>query len=461
MIDIFRKYVPDYLRLLKLATPLVLTQAGQMSVQLIDNAMIGRVGTVDLAAASFANNIYVVIMLFGLGIFLGVTPLVGRARGAGDQRRVASIMKSGFALSGLVIPAMALASWALSWAMPHMGQTDEVVRLAVPYYRTLVISLIPLLLFALLKQIGEGLGNTLAAMLATIVANLVNVGLNYVLIFGKLGFPELGLLGAGYATIVSRLVAPVLLYIVFMYLSPIRRYFTLMRAVRAAREELVKIFTVGLPIAGQMVLEVSAFAFSGVMMGWLGDVPLASHQIAMGLATFTFMLGNGVAQAATIQISFQLGNRDFREVKLISYAAAQIVIAYMGLCGLGFLLLRHQLPYLFTNDLRVIAQSASLLAVAALFQLFDGLQIVCIGILRGFADVRAPMFISGFSYIAIGLSVSYLCAFTTGLGPEGIWYGFVAGLIAAGVLLSLRIRARIRGLEAVSAAVPGVKLSFE
>jgi len=461
MIDIFRKYVPDYLRLLKLATPLVLTQAGQMSVQLIDNAMIGRVGTVDLAAASFANNIYVVIMLFGLGIFLGVTPLVGRARGAGDQRHVASIMKSGFALSGLVIPAMALASWALSWAMPHMGQTDEVVRLAVPYYRTLVISLIPLLLFALLKQIGEGLGNTLAAMLATIVANLVNVGLNYVLIFGKLGFPELGLLGAGYATIVSRLVAPVLLYIVFMYLSPIRRYFTLMRAVRAAREELVKIFTVGLPIAGQMVLEVSAFAFSGVMMGWLGDVPLASHQIAMGLATFTFMLGNGVAQAATIQISFQLGNRDFREVKLISYAAAQIVIAYMGLCGLGFLLLRHQLPYLFTNDLRVIAQSASLLAVAALFQLFDGLQIVCIGILRGFADVRAPMFISGFSYIAIGLSVSYLCAFTTGLGPEGIWYGFVAGLIAAGVLLSLRIRARIRGLEAVSAAVPGVKLSFE
>jgi multidrug resistance protein, MATE family len=445
-----KKYLPDYLKLLKLAAPLVLTQAGQMTVQLIDNAMVGRYGTTELAAASFANNIYIVIMLFGLGIFLGVTPLVGHTRGAGDDRQVASIMKSGFVLSGLLIPVITLISWSLTWIMPHMGQTNDVVRLAIPYYRTLVVAIIPFLLFTLLKQIGEGLGNTLIAMVATVVANLINVFFNYIMIFGKFGFPELGLLGAGYATLISRIAMPLLLYAGFMYLKPIRKYFSLMRTARATFHEVRRIFSVGLPIAGQLILEVSAFAFSAVMMGWIGDVPLASHQVAMGLASFTFMVANGVAMATTIRLSFQLGTRDFESIERLSFSAVQIVVTYMGLCGLGFLIFRHQLPNIFTTDGRVIEQAASLLMVAALFQLFDGLQVVCLGILRGFADVKAPMFIAGFSYTFIGLSVSYLCAFTLKMGPEGIWYGFLAGLVVAGSLLALRIRKKIRGLSIVA-----------
>jgi MATE family multidrug resistance protein len=441
-----QKYFPYYLRLLKLATPLVLTQAGQMTVQLIDNAMVGRFGTAELAAASFANSIYVVIMLFGLGIFLGVTPLVGHARGAGDDRQVAVIMKSSIALSALLIPCITLISWSLTWIMPYMGQTDDVVRLAVPYYRTLVLAIVPFLLFVLLKQIGEGLGNTVMEMVATIVANLLNVVLNYIMIFGKLGFPALGLLGAGYATLISRIAMPLVLYAGFMYLKPIRHYFVLMRAAKATLHGVIRIFSVGLPIAGQLVLEVSAFAFSAVMMGWLGDVPLASHQVAMGLASFTFMIANGVAMATTIRISFQLGTRDFESMERVSYSAVHLVVTYMGLCGLCFMLFRHQLPHIFTPDMRVIDQAASLLMVAALFELFDGLQVVCLGILRGFSDVKAPMFIAGFSYTVIGLSVSYVCAFTFKMGPEGIWYGFLAGLIAAGILLALRIRKRIRDL---------------
>jgi multidrug resistance protein, MATE family len=442
-----KKFFPEYLRLLKLAIPLVLTQAGQMTVQLIDNAMVGHYGTAELAAASFANNIYIVIMLFGLGIFLGVTPLVGCARGANDDPQVAGIMKSGFALSGLMIPVITLISWSLIWIMPHLGQTEEVVRLAIPYYRTLVIAIIPFLLFTLLKQIGEGLGNTLVAMAATIVANLINVVFNYIMIFGKFGFPEMGLLGAGYATLISRIAMPLLLYAGFMYLKPIRHHFSLMRTVQATLQGVGRIFRIGLPIAGQLILEVSAFAFSAVMMGWMGDVPLASHQVAMGLASFTFMIANGVAMATTIRVSFQLGTRDFESMEGLSYSAVQLVVTYMGLCGLGFLLFRHQLPYIFTADMRVIDQAASLLIVAALFQLFDGLQIVCLGILRGFADVKAPMFIAGFSYTIIGLSVSYLCAFTLKMGPEGIWCGFLAGLVAAGILLAFRIRKKICELE--------------
>ena len=446
----FRKYFPHYRALLSLAMPLVLTQVGQMTVQLIDNAMVGHYGTAELAAASFANSVCVVIMIFGLGIFLGVTPLVGNARGANEDLQAAVIMKSGFVLSVLLIPVVTLLAYSLIWFMPYMGQSAEVVRLAIPYYRTLAISMVPFLLFALLKQIGEGLGNTLIAMLATFAANLINVVLNYIMIFGKLGFPELGLLGAGVATLISRIAMPVLLYAGFIYLKPLKHYFILMRSARSALKEVKNILGVGLPIAGQLVLEVSAFASSTVMMGWLGEVSLASHQVAMGLATFTFMIANGVAMATTIRVSYQLGTRDFDSVQKASYSAVHLVVTYMGLCGLCFLFLRHQLPYLFTADEHVIIQTASLLAIAALFQLFDGLQVVCLGILRGFADVKAPMFIAGISYIIVGLSVSYVCAFALKMGPEGIWYGFLAGLFFAGSLLAARIRKRIHNLLAIA-----------
>jgi MATE family multidrug resistance protein len=439
-----RQYLPYYSKLLKLAAPLVLTQAGQMTVQLVDNAMVGRFGTAELAAASFANSIYVVIMLFGLGVFLGITPLIGRARGAGDDRQVASFMKNGFALSGLLIPVVTLLSWSMTWMMPYMGQPEEVVRLAIPYYRTLVIALIPLLFFTMLKQIGEGLGNTIVEMVATIAANLLNVILNYILIFGKFGFPALGLLGAGYATLISRLAMPLVLYLGFRRIQAIWHYFSLTRASGVSFRGVLSIFGLGLPIAGQLVLEVSAFTLSAIMMGWMGSVPLASHQVAMGLASFTFMIANGVAMATTIRVSYQLGTRDFESMERVAYSAVHLVVTYMGLCGLGFLLFRRQLPFLFTTDTRVIVQSASLILIAALFELFDGLQVVCLGILRGFADVKAPMLIAGFSYIVIGLSTSYLCAFTLNMGPEGIWYGFLAGLAAAGFLLALRIRKRIR-----------------
>jgi MATE family multidrug resistance protein len=434
----------EYGRVIRLALPLVLTQAGQMTVHLVDNAMIGRVGTTELAAASFANSIYVVIMLFGIGVFMGVTPLVSRARGGRDDLAAAALMKSSLAFSGLLIGAVTALAAAVALAMPLMGQTDAVVRLSLPYYGLLALSTIPLLTFILLKQIGEGLGNTTAAMGATVIANLVNVTGNYVLIFGKFGFPELGLLGAGYATLLSRIVSPLLLVALFACVPSIRASFALMRRVRASFARFARVLSVGLPIAGQMVLEVAAFSWSAVMMGWLGEVPLASHQIAMGLATFSFMIANAVAMATTIRVSFTLGGADYGSLRRLAWSAMHVAGASMGCCALAFLLLRHDIPRLFTPDGRVIAQAASLLAIAALFQVFDGLQITCIGILRGFADVRVPMLISGFSYMVIGLGMSWFLAFRLGFGPEGIWFGFLAGLAAACVLLVLRIRMQLR-----------------
>jgi MATE family multidrug resistance protein len=438
-----RQYFSYYSRLLKLAIPLVLTQAGQMTVHLIDNAMIGHYGTAELAAASFANGIYIIVMLMGLGVYMGITPLVGRACGADDRHQAAVIMRSGFALSAWLIPSITLIAWSVAWALPFMGQTDEVVRLSIPYFRTLVAANIPFLLFILLKQIGEGLGNTIVAMAVTIVSNLLNVFFNYALIFGKFGFPELGLLGAGYATFISRLAMPLLIYAVFMRHKSIGPAFALMRKVKANAREIRKIFGIGLPIAGQLVLEVSAFSFSAVMMGWMGKVPLAAHAVAIGLASFTFMAANGVAMATTIRVSFQLGNRNYEGVKQVCLSALHLVLTYMAICGLALLLLRHKLPYIFTEDPEVILTAVPLLAIAALFQLFDGLQVICLGILRGFADVKIPMCVAAVSYIIIGLSVSYFCAFTLNLGPRGIWYGFLAGLLSAAILLALRIRSKL------------------
>lgn len=443
-----KEYLPFYKRLLKIAFPLVLTQAGQMSVQLIDNAMVGRVGTAELAAASFANSIFVIIMVFGLGILLGLTPLISHSLGSGDEKIVAYHIKNGFILTLIAASILTLVTFSLTAFMPYMGQSEDVVKLAIPYFKTLAISLIPLLLFIFLKQTGEGFGNTILAMYATLIANLINIVLNYLLIYGKFGFPELGLLGAGYATLISRIVTPLFLFVCFRKVSPINHFIAISQKIKASKEEVLRIFKLGLPIAGQLVLEVSAFAIGAIMMGWLGSVPLAAHQVAMGMASFTFMLANGVAQASTIRVSFQLGQKDYDSMEKVSFSAIHIVVVYMGICGILFFTLRNILPMIFTTDPVVIKQAASLLMMAALFQLFDGLQVVSLGILRGFKDVNAPMLIAGISYLIIGLPISYVFAFVLGFGPEGIWFGFVGGLISAAILLSFRIRKNIREVEA-------------
>lgn len=435
-----KQYYPYYNRLFKLAIPVVLTQAGQMVVHLVDNAMVGRVGTTELAAASFANSVFMVIMVFGMGIIFGITPLLGHAIGAKKDKEAASIIKNGAFMASIVTVALFIFSWAITWAMPYMGQSEEVMQLAIPYYRVLCASLIPFLGFLLFKQIGEGLGNTFIAMVATITANVLNIILNYLLIFGKLGFPELGLMGAGYATLISRIIMPFILYFGLMMVHRYKFYFKLSRTIRLSKSKLFTLIQTGYPIAVQMVLEVSIFAFGAVMMGWINDVSLAAHQIALGLAGFTFMIANGVGMATTIRVSIQYGENNTKGIKMASFASFHLVLAYMVFTAAGFFLLRYQLPRFFTTDPEVIHQSAILLMVAGVFQIFDGLQVVSLGILRGIADVKIPMLIAAFAYMLIGLPISYACAFLLDLGPMGIWFGFVAGLGLTGIFLAFRIK---------------------
>ena len=437
------QYFPFYRRNLLLAYPVILSLLGQVSVALVDNAMVGRVGTVELAAASFANNVFMIGMIFGMGITFGLTPLTGQTFGKGDLRKATQWLKNGILTFQSAAFVLTLVMLGIYFLLPYMGQTEEVLDAARPYYLWLCASMIPFILFFTFKQFFEGIGNTRLAMTITLTANFVNILFNYLFIYGKFGFPELGLTGAGIGTFISRIVMPVMFLATIFRKSRYRRYLILAHHQEIRWIDIRKILKIGIPIALQLIVEMSAFSVGAIMMGWLGEVPLAAHQVAIGLASATYMISLGISSASTIRVSHQMGTRDFPAMRTAAYAAAHLALLFMSLMGLLFILFRHHLPLIFTSDRQVIELAANLLVVAAFFQVFDGLQVVMLGNLRGMADVKIPMVIAFLAYLGIGLPASWAFAFPLGAGAEGIWYGFLLGLGIAGILFFFRFRANL------------------
>ena len=439
-----KDYTPFYKRNLHLAFPVVLSQIGQVTVSLADNIMVGHVGTPELAASSFANNVFMIGMFFGMGITFGTTPLTGKAFGKGNLKEVVIFLKNGFfthLFTGFVLGLFMLSVYFL---LPFMGQTPEVLRLARPYYLLLCASYIPFILFFSLKQFFEGIGNTSMAMIITLTTNIINVAINYVFIFGKFGFPELGLNGAGIGTLIARIFMPVL-FSFYIFKNPrFRRYFILARLQRFYRDRIIMLLIIGIPIGFQIIVEVIAFGAGAVMMGWLGETPLAAHQVAIGMASLTYMVSLGISQANTIRVSHQMGIKDFRSLKMAAYASTHLVLLFMGFMGLVFVFARNILPLIFTYDSEVIRIASGLLVIAAIFQIFDGLQVVMLSSLRGMADVKLPMYIAFFSYLLLGIPTSYVFAFLLNSGPLGIWYGYLIGLGTAGILFFLRFQHNLR-----------------
>ncbi len=423
-----------------MAIPVIFSQIGQVTVNLADNIMVGHLGTTELAAASFAINIFHVGMLFGLGITLGITPLVGQSLNSQNPSNIGSWFRNGVLVNFIASLLLCAAMSSVVLFMNRMGQSDEVVEKAIPFYLLHVASLIPLMLFFSFKQFFEGIGNTRIAMVITVIINLVNIVLNYVLIYGKYGFPELGLNGSGYASLIARLIMPVIFVMVMLKRPAFRVYLT--EAIHSGFEKLKikRIISIGLPIGLQMVIEILAFSLGAIMLGWISKESLAGHQVAISMAAMTYMISFGLASGTTIRVSHAFGEHNQKEVKHAIYASLHIVIAFMSLMGILFVLLRNQVPLLFTSDPAVIKVAAGLLVVGAFFQVFDGIQVVLLGALRGLADVRIPMFMAFFSYIVVSLPISYLLAFTFNFGYSGVWIGFVFGLSTAAVLFGLRLR---------------------
>ncbi len=440
-------YLPFYKRNLALAFPIVLSQIGQVSVSLIDNMMVGHVGTTELAAAAFANSVFMIGMVFGMGLTFGLTPLVGKAYGNNDLKTTTIWLKNGIFSHLVASVGLTLIMFSIYLFLPVMGQPPEVLRLAGSYYLLLCASYLPFMLFFTFKQFFEGLGNTKMAMQITLTANVVNIVVNYVLIFGKFGFPEMGLNGAGIGTLVSRIIMPILFTYFVLKNIRFKRYFILAHYQPMIRQRVISLLKIGLPIGFQLIVEVSAFGIGAVMMGWLGEIALAAHQVALGLATFTYMIALGVSQANTIRVSHQMGLKDYTSMRRASYASTHLVLIFMTVTALAFIIGRNFLPWLFTTDAEVISIAASLLIVAAVFQLFDGLQVIMLSTLRGMADVTTPMFIAFIAYLLIGIPTSYVFAFILNAGPQGIWYGYLVGLSTAGVLFYLRFKRNLRKLD--------------
>lgn len=443
---VFKTYLPFYKRNLKVAIPVMLSQAGQVMVQQVDNMMVGSVGTVELAAAAFANSVFVLGLVFAMGFTFGMTPLIGHAFAKGDQEKTASLLKNSFVLNIALTIALVVLLWITSYFFDYMGQTAEVVDLASNYYRILVISLLPFILFFTFKQFAEGLADTKIAMMITLVSNVINIALNYLLIFGNFGAPELGLDGAGYATFVARLAMPIMFLWFFVKKDKFNVYFKQVFEIKTEWQKILELLKVGFPIATQIILEVAAFALSGIMMGWIGVVPLAAHNIALGLASVTFMVVTGIGSGTTIRVSHQYSLKDYESMRKAAWASIHMVVAIMSMTAILFALFRFQLPWLYTSDKEVINVAAQLLIMAAIFQVFDGAQVVLLSILRGLADVRKAMIYAFIAYILINIPISYVLAFVFNLGPIGIWIGFVFGIGIASVLFFLRIQNQFKKL---------------
>lgn len=437
-------YIPYYKRNLHLALPVVISQIGQVSVSLVDTMMVGHVGTTELAAASFANSVFVNGMVFGMGITFGMTPLIGKAYGKGNMPEALKWLKNGIFTHTIASVILTAIMTSVYFFLPRMGQTPEVTALAGPYYLILCASYIPFILFFTLKQFFEGLGNTRMAMKITITANLLNIIFNYLFIYGKFGFPEMGLNGAGIGTLISRVAMPLIFIFYITQNSLLLSYFKEAHKLTIEREKIISLLRIGIPIAFQIIVEVIAFSLGAIMMGWHGKVQLAAHQVAIGLATFTYMISLGVSQANTIRVSHQMGEQNYQGLKMAAFASTHLVLAFMSVTAVLFIVTRNYLPYLFTTDTKVISIAAGLLIIAAVFQVFDGLQVVMLSTLRGMADVKIPMFFAIISYLFIGLPVSYFFSFVLNTGPVGIWYGYVAGLGIAGIMFYLRFRFNLK-----------------
>lgn len=435
---------PYYKRVLNLAFPVILSQAGQIMVQLVDNAMVGHLGAEPLAGVSFANSVFFMLFVLGTGMSLGLTPLVGEMYSVSNYRKSAAYLQNSILFYGLMGIGIFLMAMIVRPFMWYMGQTPEVVAQAVPYFTYVAISVIPFMVFASFKQFLEGIGNTKVAMAIIITSNVVNIIFNWLLIYGHFGFPEMGAAGAGLSTLISRILTPILIIWYFYKRDSFYRYFTLFKKENFSWQTIRSLVRVGSPIALQMFMEGSAFALTGIMMGWVGTVEMAGNQVASVISNLAFMIILGIGSAVTICVSHAYGQRNWLEIRRYAGTAYRLGLIWNVITALVFISLRYIIPLLFTSDERVIDMAAHFLVFVAIFQISDGLQANSVAIMRGIQNVKPIMVISFISYILISLPLGYFLTFHTAVGASGLWIGLIVGLSVAAVLYNASYRRRMK-----------------
>ena len=431
-------YTKEFGKNLNIAYPVMLGQLGHVMVGLVDNLMIGRLGAAPLAAVSLGNAMVFIAMSMGIGFSFAITPLIAEADGADDLEGGRSYFHHGLILStinGLLLFIMLLVAKPVLY---YLDQPEEVVELAIPYLNIVALSMLPLMAFQAFKQFADGLSQTRYAMYATLLANVVNVVFNYLLIYGIWIFPRLELEGAAWGTLISRF------FMLWFVWEILRRKAKFLEYFKWSKKEMIKwsifkrILSLGFPTALQMLFEVAIFTATVFLAGNLGTNPQAANQIALNLASMTFMIAVGLGVTATIRVGNQVGLKQYRELRRIGYSIFLLVFLIEAVFALLFILLKDILPVFYIDNIEVVTLAAQLLIIAALFQLSDGVQVVILGALRGLQDVKIPTVICFISYWIIGFPVSYYFGQAERWGSMGIWLGLLAGLTSSALLLYFR-----------------------
>ncbi len=440
----FRILIPtkkEFQAVLALALPVAAVQVGMMFMGVMDTIMVGHFSSKDLAAVALGNLYFFTSVVFPMGLLMSLDPVVSQAVGAGDQSAVARALQRGGMLAlALSIPAgLALVPGAP--LLTFLRQPPEVVPVAAGYALASIPGIFPFLAFIVFRQTLQAMGRVAPIVVTILLANLGNLFFNWILIYGNLGFPAMGAVGSGWASSLSR-------WLMFLALLGfawplVRRYVRPLRRESFQLRPLVRMVRLGAPIGIQFLLEFGAFGAIGILMGWMGANAMAGHQVAMNLASLTFMVPLGISQATAVLVGRGVGRTDPPGARRAAGAGLVLGTGFMTITALLFLLFPDFFARIYTNDLEVAALAALLLPLAGIFQIFDGVQVVASGVLRGIGDTRSPMLVNLLGFWCIGMPVSAWLGFHRGLGPVGLWWGLVLALAVVAVVLLFRIRSRM------------------
>lgn len=448
---LFTGYRPYYRANLRLAVPVIISQVGQYSVQIVDTVMVGHLGdAVPLAAISFAYALSWPILFLGTGVAMGLTPLVGKSYARGDRMRSASLFKNSVLLGVVMSVVLMLLLGAMLPLMGNLGQDPAILPIARGYMWYQLASALPMMLFASCKQFLEGVGNTSHTMVIAIIGNVLNIVLNGALIYGWWIFPEMGAVGAGASTFVARVVMMLLFFRLMFSNTDYRDYLKQFRKVKITLFRIRRLLNVGFPIAMQLFIEMAALSLMAVVIGVFGAVPQAAHQIAVNLPSLSFMVVTGLSAATTIRVSQDFGLRLYPSMRKAMNASLHLITAFTVCASLLVFMFGRQIAGLFTNEPEVIDIAAYLLRFGCVFMVIDGFQGVILGALRGLTEVKRPMYYAIFTYILISAPVGYVCSFVLGMGAAGTWVAFITGLVVLAVLYYRLFRKRYRQLVAAA-----------
>ena len=433
-----QKYREDYSATIKIGVPIVLGQLGIVVVGLVDNIMVGHFSTSDLAAASFVNSVFNIPILFGMGFSYGLTPLVGQFFGRGDKFRVGGLLRNSLLANFMIGLFLSVVMGIMYLNVHRMGQPEELLPLIRPYFLLQLTSLVFVMMFNSFKQFADGITDTKTSMWIMLSANLLNIIGNSLLIYGVWGLPALGLTGAGISTLTSRIFMFVAFAILFFRKQSYRRYLVGYHRTTYNTGDLKVLNRMGMMVGLQMGMETALFSISGVMIGWLGTVPLAAHQVVASISTLGFMLYYGVGSAVSIRVSNFFGRGDIAGVRRATLAGTHLLGLLAISVSVFFLLVREHIGWLYTSSEEVVNLVAVLMVILVFYQFGDSLQIIFANALRGVADVTSMAVISFIGYFVIALPVSCICGFVLDWGIEGIWVGYPVGLTLTGGMMCWR-----------------------